>query len=72
MQDTPLLTIAQAAERLNVPYTWLRDKVTARQVPHHRLGKHVRFTEDDLDQLLARSTQAPTPSRVPEKGRIRR
>lgn len=42
---TRLYSIREAAEVLNVPYTWLRDKVTARQVPHTRLGRHVRFTD---------------------------
>ncbi len=43
-----LLTIEQAAVALAVPRSWLRDKVTARQVPHTRLGRHVRFTEEHL------------------------
>jgi excisionase family DNA binding protein len=43
-----LLTIDQAAIALAVPRSWLRDKVTARQVPHTRLGRHVRFSEEHL------------------------
>lgn len=38
---------------LNVPFTWLRDKVTARQVPHTRLSRHVRFTEAHLAEIVA-------------------
>ncbi|GAA4943123.1 hypothetical protein GCM10023224_27220 [Streptomonospora halophila] len=59
MQETPLLTIPQAARRLNVPESWLRDKVTTRKVPHRRLGKHVRFGEDDLDQIAEQARQEP-------------
>lgn len=48
-----LLTIAQAADYLNVPFSWLRDKVTARAVPHTRLGRHVRFTREHLAAIIA-------------------
>jgi excisionase family DNA binding protein len=48
-----LLTIAEAAAVLNVPYNWLRVKVTERRVPHTRIGKHVRFTEQHLRQIIA-------------------
>jgi excisionase family DNA binding protein len=48
-----LLTIAEAADVLNVPYNWLRVKVTERKVPHTRIGKHVRFTEQHLLQIIA-------------------
>lgn len=50
-----LLSIAEAAELLAVPLSWLRDKVTARQVPHTRLGRHVRFTPDQLRRIIAAS-----------------
>lgn len=49
---TRLYSIAEAAEVLNVPRTWLRDKVTGRQVPHTRLGRHVRFTESHLAAII--------------------
>jgi excisionase family DNA binding protein len=48
-----LLTIAETADALNVPYNWLRVKVTERKVPHTRIGKHVRFTEQHLLQIIA-------------------
>ena len=52
-----LLTIAEAAVALNVPTTWLRDKVTARRVPHTRLGRHVRFTAEHLLQIISDGEQ---------------
>ncbi len=48
----PLLNFKQAAERLNIPESWLREKVAKRQVPHTRFGKHVRFTEADLAAII--------------------
>ena len=55
MNDAPieLFTIREAARLLSVPEGWLRKRVSARGVPHTRLGKHVRFTADQLDQLVA-------------------
>ena len=48
-----LLTIAEAAEYLNIPMTTLRDKVTARGVPFTRIGRHVRFTAEHLAAIIA-------------------
>ncbi|MHB2023128.1 MAG: helix-turn-helix domain-containing protein [Mycobacteriales bacterium] len=62
-----LLTIPQAAAVLNVAENWLRKKVTAAQVPHTRLGRHVRFTEEHLRQIVAAGEQAVPPS--PPRGR---
>ncbi|HEX3827274.1 MAG TPA: helix-turn-helix domain-containing protein [Sporichthyaceae bacterium] len=59
----PLYSISEAAQILNVPRTWLRDKVTARAVPHTRLGRHVRFTDAHLAAIIERGEQA-TPSRT--------
>lgn len=59
------LTIAQLAELLGVPKSWVRDKVTARAIPHHRPGRHVRFTPADvaaIEQMFAEpAITAPTP-----------
>ncbi len=67
-----LLTIAQAADALNVPRSWLRDKVTARQVPHARLGRHVRFSHEHLRQIIADSEEPAFTERGPTGGRHRR
>ena len=70
-----LYTIMEAAEALNVPRTWLRDKVTAGAVPHTRLGRHVRFTEAHLAQIVhAGERQASIATSVTPSptGRLRR
>lgn len=68
MTTTRLLTIAEAAEYLNVPFTWLRDKVTARQVPHTRLGRHVRFAPEHLERIVAEGEQLPGQPTVASNG----
>lgn len=47
-----LFTIGEAALLLRVPESWLRKKVSARSVPHTRMGKHVRLTSDHLQQIV--------------------
>lgn len=53
----PLRNIAEAAEFLGIPPSTLRDKVTARLVPHTRIGRHVRFTEEHLAAIIAAGEQ---------------
>lgn len=60
-----LYTIAEAAKVLRVPEGWLRKKVSAGVVPHTRLGKHVRFTDEHLDRIVAAGEQEPA---TPQQG----
>ena len=48
-----LLTIPEAAEYLNVPERWVREAVRQRRVRCTRIGKHVRFRVEHLDELVA-------------------
>ncbi|MFI6372396.1 hypothetical protein [Streptomyces sp. NPDC050546] len=40
------LGYSEAAERLNIPEKWLRERIST--LPHRKLGKFVQFTEEDL------------------------
>lgn len=44
----PDRTYAEAAQELGLKASWLRAKAQARQVPHHRYGRLVRFTDEDI------------------------
>ena len=57
------LDIAGMAAELGVDESWVRDKVKARAIPHHRYGKHVRFTEGDLAEFR-RATAEPIAKTV--------
>lgn len=65
---TSLLTFEQAAERLAVRESWLRKAVAAGAAPHTRIGRHVRFTEQNLTDLVEAGQRRPTPVR-PVRGR---
>ncbi len=49
----PLLPAEEAARMLRVPSTWLLAQARAGAVPHHRLGRYVRFDGDELRAWLA-------------------
>ncbi|MFF8432867.1 hypothetical protein [Streptomyces bacillaris] len=40
---------SEAAERLNIPEKWLRERIS--RLPHRKFGKFVQFTEDDLQAI---------------------
>jgi excisionase family DNA binding protein len=61
---TRLIDAREAAELLGVPYTWLLAEARARRIPHHRLGRYVRFSPADLrDWLDATKIPAATGSK---------
>ena len=54
--DSALLTFTEAASWLAVTESWLRLAVAAKRVPHRRIGRAVRFSPDDLNQIVAAAT----------------
>ena len=50
----PLLDADEAGELLNVPPSWVLAEARANRIPHHRLGRYVRFKRDELEQWLDR------------------
>ena len=61
----PLLTIDEAAEYLNVPARWIADAVRQRKVRCTRIGKHIRFRVEHLDELVAAGEQPVTSDVIP-------
>jgi excisionase family DNA binding protein len=62
----PLLDIDQLAALLNVERSWVRDKVAARAIPFTKVGKHVRFAEHHVTEIIAAGEQpvAKAPTRL--------
>ena len=48
-----LLTIDEAALRLRVKVSWLYERTRTNEVPHLKLGKYLRFDEDELQAWAA-------------------
>jgi excisionase family DNA binding protein len=47
------LTVQEAAQRLGVTEGWIYERTRRKLIPHRKLGKFVRFTEEDLQTISA-------------------
>lgn len=54
-----LYTCSEVANLLGVGVDWVRRKTQAREVEHIRLGRNVRFTEQQVEILIAKYTMKP-------------
>ncbi|WP_150236570.1 helix-turn-helix domain-containing protein [Nocardiopsis quinghaiensis] len=54
-----VFTPEEAAALLRVPESWLRKRASARQVPCTFIGKHLRFSSSDLEQIIRSGHRAP-------------
>lgn len=67
-----LLSIAEAAAYLNVPVRWVQDAVQQRRIRCTRIGKHVRFTIGNLQELIEAGEQPVTAPPATLKPPVRR
>jgi hypothetical protein len=67
--DVVALTAEQAAALLQVRPSWLRRKAAARAIPCRYLGKHLRFTRDDIVAIAAQAAPRGTSARRSHRGR---
>ncbi|SDD80933.1 helix-turn-helix domain-containing protein [Actinokineospora iranica] len=58
-----LLTAEQLAELFQLSARTLKDQAGAGVIPHHRFGKHYRFTRDDVREILRLSRHEPPTRR---------
>jgi excisionase family DNA binding protein len=54
-----LHTPAEAAGILNIRESWLRHKAAARAIPCTFVGKHLRFSDDDIAQIMTQGARPP-------------
>ncbi|MCW2757389.1 MAG: hypothetical protein JWO46_1135 [Nocardioidaceae bacterium] len=70
---TRLMTITEAAAYLNVPRRWVAEAVRLHRVRYTRIGKHVRFRAEHLDELIEAGEEPvlgpPSLSMVPRQQR---
>lgn len=53
------LTIEQAANFLNLKVSRLRYEVFKKTIPHYKIGRSIRFSEQDLTAWLNSKKQEP-------------
>lgn len=66
-----LVGIPAAAEWLDISEAALRKKVSAREVPHTRIGRHVRFSADHLAEIVAENEVQVWRYEAPARTRLR-
>src|SRR5450755_887209 len=55
-----LHTAAEAARILKIRESWLKTKASARVIPCTFVGKHLRFSDDDIAEIM-RARGSPSP-----------
>ena len=64
-----LHTPAEAAGILKVRESWLKTKASARLIPCTFVGKHLRFSDDDIAEIMQAGSRQPVTARAPRPGR---
>jgi excisionase family DNA binding protein len=57
-----LLTVEQAAERLNTKPRFIRRLIAERRIEFHRVGRHVRISERALTEFIEAGRVTPAAS----------
>lgn len=60
-----LHTAAEAASILKVRESWLRTKAAGRLIPCTFIGKHLRFRDHDIEEIMKSGARQPVTSREP-------
>jgi excisionase family DNA binding protein len=47
-----LFTVEEAADALKLPKSWLYERTRKNAIPFRRIGKYVRFTQEDLTAII--------------------
>ena len=50
--EVSFLGIKEMARRLDVPITWLYARTRTNDIPHYKLGKYVKFREEEVMEWL--------------------
>lgn len=53
-----LYTPSEVAQILRVPESWLRRKAGSRHIPSTFLGKHLRFSNKDLEAIVREGSRS--------------
>ena len=53
------LTVEETAHLLKVPKSWLYRRTSKRQIPHRKVGRHIRFSRRELHCWLEEQRVEP-------------
>ncbi len=64
LSDPPkLYDVETAATMLSIPPSWLYERTAKNAIPCHRLGKYIRFSQDDLRTIAEIRKDPPQGAR---------
>jgi len=52
LREDRLYDVQELAEYLSVSTQWIYERVQLKEIPHIKVGKHVRFKKSDIDHWL--------------------
>jgi excisionase family DNA binding protein len=55
-------TVSSLSKELRISTSWLYKKVELCEIPFHRFGSIIRFTEEDVAEIIKQSEQKPVAS----------
>jgi excisionase family DNA binding protein len=55
-------TISTLSKELSISTSWLYKKVESRQIPFHKFGTHIRFSEEDVAEIIKNCECLPLTS----------
>jgi excisionase family DNA binding protein len=58
-----MLDVPTAADRLGITVRHMRELIYTRRIPYHKVGRLVRFDEDDLKRWLEANRRPAAPDR---------
>lgn len=70
-QPGPLLDIPSAALRMGVTERFMKRLVEERRIPYFKIGKFIRFSEEDLDDFLIAARILPEREVVERRSKVR-
>ena len=60
-----LYTVVQAARILHLPVSWIYERTRKDSIPYKKMGKYIRFTDEDLQHMLAMFSRGPKQEETP-------
>jgi hypothetical protein len=61
--------VAETAGILKIRGSWLKTKAAARLIPGTFVGKHLRFSDDDIAEIMRAGARQPVTAREPRPRR---
>ena len=59
------LTVPELADLLGVSPNWVYEGTATKRLPHHRVGRYVRFSPADISRIERQSQIEPTRTARP-------